>query len=404
MKPSHLLITLAALTSPLLLCSAPTLAATHVAEHGPVSTIKVLLVRNAPSAFIEAKGRYEVFNPVDGLQLGSSSYGQKGTVSIGEQGIKWGELPPGIFQIRIVPGDSRSYVLINGVQYRGNLEIYAIDGMLNVINEIDIENFLKSSLSFQFPEKIPNDALEAIAIVERTHAYHLITKNPDAVWHADAKVSGYQGYALAFQNPHVDKALESTRNVVMKYHNAPFAAGWTKNSAGKTTDVATILRKNIPTPPGVSAPLAAKDRDKHGWSFLMNRTELATAAKLNNIASVDLYVDQNSGKVYAGRLSSDSEGKIFDYPTLQRMIGKKKLLSNDFTAKLKGDSIVFSGFGEGTGIGLCLYSAKLMAEQGDNAQKILLTFFPETKLENIHSPPSVEPIAEKPKPTKGKNR
>jgi SpoIID/LytB domain protein len=368
---------------------------TDVSQKAKPATIKVLIARNASGAYLEAKGRHHMYNPANGLEITSSRIGSRHPIFVSENGIKWGELLPGIFQMRLVPGDSQSSVLINGIQYRGCVEVYVIDGKLSIINEVDIENYLKSTLATQFSDNLSDDVMNALAITERTNAYYCVSRNPEACWHVDAKESGYQGYALTFQNLHVDRALESTRHVVMTLNHTPFAAAWTKDSAGKTADFSTVFRKNALSPPGVQAPLAAKDRDKHSWSLLVSKDELAKRSKLRNISAIDLYLDQSSGKVYAVRLSDETEAHDFDYLTLQKMIGNKRLLSNDFTARVKGDSILFTGFGEGNGVGLCLYSANIMAEQGEDTQKILSTFFPNTKLENIRTANSLEMIADK---------
>jgi SpoIID/LytB domain protein len=61
------------------------------------------------------------------------------------------------------------------------------------------------------------------------------------------------------------------------------------------------------------------------------------------------------------------------------------LKSNDFNILVQNDQIVFKGFGEGTGVGLCLFSANAMADKGDKAPKILSAFYPDTQLENIRA-------------------
>jgi stage II sporulation protein D len=356
---------------------------TDFSQKSKPATIKVLIARHADGAHLEAKGRYQIYNPVDGLQITSGAVGNRHPIFAQENGIKWGELLPGIFQMRIVPGDSQSSVLVNGIQYKGCVELYVIDGKINIVNEVDIENYLKSTMATQFTHKLSDEVMESIAIVERTNASYIASRSPDVFWHVDAQEVGYQGYALTFQNLQVDRALENTRHVVMSYQNAPFAATWTKDSAGKTADFATIFRKNIPVPHGVEAAPAARDRDKHTWSFLLGKAQLATLAKMQAVTSVDLYVDKKSNKVYGMKLSDGTRARDIDFASLQKMLGKNKLLSNDFTIRVKGESIMFSGFGEGPGVGLCLYSAQAMAQEGNNAQKILTTFFPDAKLENI---------------------
>src|SRR5207247_341963 len=124
-----------------------------------------------------------------------------------------------------------------------------------VINEVDIENYLKSTLTSQFPELDNSEVMESIAIVARTQAYFFVQKNPEATWHVEAAKAGYDGYGLVLQNVLIDKAIESTRHMVLTFENSPFAASWTKDSAGKTASFANIFRKNLPSPDGVAAPL-----------------------------------------------------------------------------------------------------------------------------------------------------
>jgi stage II sporulation protein D len=349
------------------------------------ATIKVLIQRKAPDSLIEVKGRYQIFNPVDGTQITSGIMSKRYAIAADEYGMKWGEKFPGIHQIRIVPGDSQSSILVNGIQYKGVIEVYEIDGKINVVNEVDIENFLRSTLTAQFPNFVEEEVMSAIAVVARTNAYYVASKNKNAFWHIEAEEARYQGNALVASKVHVDRAIETTRHAIMTFQNTPFAATWTKNSAGKTADFASIFRKSIATPPGVQAPLAAKDREQHKWSFAVPKQALAKSANMGGILAADLYLAHNSDKVYAIKLSNESESADVDFFTLQKMVGASKLKSNDFTVAVKDDQIIFTGYGEGPGVGLCLYSARTMAEKGEKAPKILTAFFPNTQIEKVRT-------------------
>jgi len=351
------------------------------------ATIKILISRQVTQALLEVKGRYQVYNPDDNILITSSSSSKCDLLLPDQSGLKWGENFPAIYQMRIVPGDSQTTMLVNGTQYRGCLEIYNINGHLNIVNEIDVESYLKSILSCQFAQEKNSEVLEALAIVARTNAYYWIGRNPSSFWHVDAKESDYQGYGVTFQNLHLERAIERSKHMVLTYKNTPFAASWTKNSAGTTADFSTIFRKKALVPSGVNAPLAAQDREKHAWSFSMTKAHLAKLLESSGISTLDLYLDKNSNKVYGLKLTYGQETKNISFLTLQKALGNQKLRSNDFTIDTKGESLIFKGYGEGPGVGLCLYSANKMAEKGERAPKILAAFFPETKLENIRSFP-----------------
>ncbi len=358
---------------------------TDISQKAKPATIKVLISRQKDNVLLEVKGRYLVYDPITGFELATGISSKRAMVLPNESGIHWKEAFPGVGQIRIVPGDSQSTILVDGIEYKGCVELYDVEGKINVVNEVDVERYLKSVLSSQFSQELDEDVMDAIAIVARTNAYFLVNRKPDAYYHVEAQEVGYQGYALSLQNMHLDKAINSTRHVVLTYHDQPFAATWTNDSAGKTADYAAIFRKEISTPRGVQAPFAAHERQKHAWSFAISKNELARIAGADKVTAVDLYQDKGSDKVYGLRVKEGDATHNLDFFKLQKAVGANRLRSNDFTVKLNGDQIIFTGFGEGHGVGLCLFSATAMAEHGDNTKKILSTFFPESKLENIRT-------------------
>ncbi len=355
---------------------------TDFSQKSKPATLKVLLETQVPELTLEVKGRHYIYNPLDGTQISWGLLSQRHTVRAEEAGIHWGEKFPGSYQLRFVPGDSQSAILVNGVQYHGCVEIYLTDGKFNVINEVDVENYLKSTLSTEFPAPLSDEAMSAVSIVARTNAYFISQRNKHAFWHVTANDVGYKGAAM-IARPHVAKAVDATYHAILTYNDAPFAATWTQNSAGKTVDFAAIFRKAITGPRGVEAPIAMKDRKQHQWSCALPKSQLAMATDLAKVTSVDLYVAPESDKVYAIKVTGDSHVKDYDFSTFQRIVGNKKLRSNDFKVQVKGDELLFTGYGEGPGTGLCLYSAKALAEKGEKAPEILSKFFPETKLEKV---------------------
>lgn len=355
---------------------------TDFSQKSKPATLKVLLQKQVPELTLEVKGRHYIYNPLDGTQISWGLLSKRHTVKAESYGIHWGDKFPGSYQLRFVPGDSQSSILVNGIQYRGCIEIYLTDGKFNVINEVDVENYLKSTLSAEFAVAPHDEVMNAVSIVARTNAYFIAQRNKHAFWHVTADEVGYQGAAMLFR-PHVEKAVDATYHAILTYHDAPFAATWTQNSAGKTVDFAAVFRKAITTPPGVQAPIALKDRDHSKWSCALPKSFLAQATDLPRISGVDLYVAPQSEKVYAVKVSGETTVKDYDFATFQRIVGKNKLRSNDFKIQVKGDEIVFTGYGDGPGVGLCLYSAKVLAERGEKAPKILNEFFPETRLEKV---------------------
>lgn len=372
------------------LCFICSVFASDPSQKDKPATVKVLLERALPQFTLEMKGRHVIFDHFRGIQMSSNIVSRKAVLCADTYPdkrpcIKWGNRDSGLFpcqQLRFVPYDSKASILINGIQYHGCLEVYLNDGKFSLVNEVDVETYLKSTLSSAFPQPLHDEVLSSIAIVARTNAYFMGQRQKQAFWHVIAHDVGYKG-AAALAKPFIEHAVESTRHAILTYKGDPFAATWTQNSAGKTADFAAIFRKAVTSPPGVTAPIAAKDRDQSAWVCSLSKSLLAHAADLSTVTGIDLYITPDTEKVYAVKVTGEAEVKDFDFVTFQKILGANNLRSNDFTVKTEDDKLIFRGYGEGPGCGLCLYSAKAMAEKGDKAPQILQAFFPDTHLEKI---------------------
>jgi peptidoglycan hydrolase-like amidase len=124
-------------------------------------------------------------------------------------------------------------------------------GTINVVNDLDIEDYVRAVLSTQTGSLEP-EALSALAILTRTDAYFHSTRSDQSFWHVAAGDVGYQGCALAVPDSLVEKAINSTKHLILVHptagKNVPFAATWTEHSAGKTAAYQALFRKEGLTP------------------------------------------------------------------------------------------------------------------------------------------------------------
>ena len=364
----------------------------RVAEPIAPRNIQVLIEKVASEALLEVKGPYYLLNPHDGSRVASGLLGKRFIVRELENGLKWGEEFPGVHQIYIKPRSPETAIFVNGLQYSGAIAIFGVCGSINVVNDVDIESYVKSLLTSQFSSPQEPEVLSALAILTRTDAYYYATKNEASFWHLAARDVGYSGSGLIVPDSPVEKAVDTTRHLILVHpdngRNLPFAAAWTEHSAGKTANYEAIFRKEAFAPEkGVDAPHAALSRQESKWSYQIAKKTLAHLLDLSQIKSIEVFLDQPSSKVYGIRVKDEKETYDIDFFTLQNRLGKNHLLSSDFTVSVKEDAILFSGFGKGHGVGLCLYSAAALAQNGENAVKILQKFFPETYLYNINALP-----------------
>ncbi len=358
---------------------------TDYAQKIKPTTIKVLLQDKADSLLLEVNGSYKVFCPHTNVLIFSSSSAKRATITPKEQGLFWKETLPGTYGIRIVPSDKNTTIFVNGIQYKGCLEVYDVGNSLRAINEVDVENYLRSCLTAEIGKITEPELLNALAIVARTNAYNLVQKQHQAAWHVTAAESGYTGAALTMQNLPLEKAISDTRHAILTFEGKAFPASWTENSAGKTASFSSIFKENAPAPKGVILAGMESERAKSSWSFQVTKAELAKIANLPAASQISIFTEKESGKVYAMKIENESKAKVLDFFALQNELGKSRLKSNDFTIEVSEQTVRFKGYGEGNGVGLCLHTAALMAKQGVDAKKILSEFFNGTELEKLRS-------------------
>lgn len=370
-----------------------TTAYERIADPVAPRNIQVLLEKEADGALLEVKGPYYIFNPYDGSRVSSGLLGKRFMIHETENGLKWGEEFPGIHQIYIKPRSSDTSIFINGIQYAGAVAIYGVASTINLVNDLDIESYIKATLAAQFTAPLEPEVMSALAILARTDAYYHATRaSQNSFWHISAQDVNYQGCALVIAHSPIDRAVDSTRHLILVHpeqnRHLPFATAWTENSAGKTAPYTSIFRKDtFALEKGVDAPHAALTRQESKWTYQIGKKTLAHLLDIPQIQSIELFIDPASTKVYGVRIKNGSESYDLDFLTLQNRLGPTHLQSSDFTLTMKDDAIHFVGYGKGHGVGLCLYSASALAQNGENAVKILAKFFPETYLYNLNALP-----------------
>ena len=352
------------------------------AEKQKPTTVKVLLHDQARSLLVEVKGGYKAVCPVTGSVVASGFSTKRAIMRPGLKGLFWGELLPTTYHVRIVPENNDTAIFVNGYQYKGALEIHDIGGAICAVNDVDMESYLKSCLATDFLDIEDTEVLSALAITARTNAYYFIHEHKGAMWHVSAQDSGYRGYAVTLQHPSLEEAIIKTEDAVLTYEGQPFQTSWTQNSAGKTAPFGAIHHTEGPSPKGTNLKGMVSERLKSAWSFQMAKKELEHLAHLANISTVSTHSEENSGKVRAIQVkSNDSEERVLNFETLQNVVGKAKLKSNDFTLEINQDMVKFKGYGEGDGVGLCLHSAQILSKKGFNARQILGELFSDTSLQ-----------------------
>ena len=131
--------------------------------------------------------------------------------------------------------DKEGYVSTKGRWYRGKLMIKNIDGKLTVINDIELEDYIKGVVPSEMPSSWEFEALKAQAIAARSFA--LANLGKQAKWGYDLKDNTEdQAYGGASAETNAtNKAVEDTYGLVLTYDMKIISAYYSASAGGMTS-------------------------------------------------------------------------------------------------------------------------------------------------------------------------
>lgn len=215
-------------------------------------TIRVAIVKDVNAALLEAKGAYRVVREDTKAVLSSGSTGKRFVVQPISEGLRWGEEYPDVYQISVEPLSANTMMYVNGMQYKGKVCVYSnAEGVICIVNEVSLEDYVKSTLSTQLEAPLSQEAMASYVIASRTAAYVKSLQNKERLWDVLASDEKYYGYGMTHQKNGVDDAVDSTKHIVLVKENAPvlnvtLSKSQAEELAQKGFDAKKILKSICP--------------------------------------------------------------------------------------------------------------------------------------------------------------
>ncbi len=279
-------------------------------------------------------------------------------------------------------------IQVNGKGYRGWVEIRKKkNGLLLVVNELDIEEYLKGVVAAEIPPDWKFEALKAQAVASRTYALYQKQSAGNKLYHILATVDSQVYSGNRVERPQTVRAVRETRGIVITYQGKIIPAFYHSSCGGHTENAAELWGIDEPYLKGVDCD--CQEISKYGqWEKRVPLSQVIGALRKQGYRLHDI-LDMSIGDITpAGRVKTvtilHSGGKlVVPAEDLRATLGNTLIPSVFFELELSEKEAVFSGRGKGHGVGLCQWGAEDMALRGYDYKAILGHYYPGTKLTKI---------------------
>lgn len=141
------------------------------------------------------------------------------------------------FELQELTGDGLSLVKIsNGHTYRGSFFLKPNGSKIEIINFLDMEDYLKGVVPSEMPASWPKEALKAQAISARSYAANTMMLT------STASSQVYRGYSG--EDARTNAAIQETAGLLVKYNGKPIQTFFFSTSGGRTANVGDVWNSN----------------------------------------------------------------------------------------------------------------------------------------------------------------
>lgn len=277
-----------------------------------------------------------------------------------------------------------AFLQVNGKAYRGIVEVRKKrNGLLLVVNDLDLEDYLKGVVAAEIPHEWELEALKAQAVASRTYAVRQKRNAGKRPYHIRATVDNQVYVGVRGERPRTSQALRETRGEVVLYGREVIPAFYHASCGGHTEDAGELWGIDEPYLKGVDCD--CQMISTYGlWERRFSGATVANALqregyRLGDIAGIEIAELTPAGRV-RNILIRHTGGAATTVPAgrLRSTLGNAEVPSVFFEPELLEGEVVLSGRGLGHGVGLCQWGAKELARRGFDYRAILRHYYPGT--------------------------
>ncbi len=277
------------------------------------------------------------------------------------------------------PGRS-ARVELDGLSYRGRLEVRQLNGALAAVNVVDLEDYLQGVLKDEIPPGWPAEAAKAMAVTARTYAVYQVQQNLGGLFHLRATTASQVYGGATGEDIRTSWAVQATRGQILTFGSQPIPAFYHACSGGATEDAVDVFGPNFDTVIGVkdgfslSCPYAL-------WVERLTAQQVEQALVragyfIGRLIRLEDLLRSRTGRILRLAVQHTRGTLMLEGKRFREALGNDLIRSTDFEVRADAEGFTFVGRGWGHGVGLSQWGAKEMADLAYQHQDILKFYYP----------------------------
>lgn len=278
-------------------------------------------------------------------------------------------------------------IKINGKNYRGLFDFYPSDKGLLLVNELPLEEYLVGLINCEISSLWPVEAVKAQAVIARSYAIYQMDVRRGAIYHLESTVMDQVYNGVDIEDVRAERAVQETAGEVLTYSGKVIQAFYHSNCGGHTEASRNVWGADMPYLQGVDCRYCLNTPSARWETALpLGKIELllkGAGYKAAGLSSIRVGVKNRSGRLQDIIVATAKGELVIPAVIFRKTIGYSVIKSTNFTVKARGDDLLFSGFGNGHGVGLCQWGAKQRAADGFNYREILSYYYSGARIERL---------------------
>ncbi|BCS53781.1 SpoIID/LytB domain-containing protein [Geobacter sp. SVR] len=280
-----------------------------------------------------------------------------------------------------------SAVKINGKPYRGMVEILPGEKGLLAVNQLPLEDYLVGLINCEISSAWPIEAVKAQAVIARTYALNRKAARKNAVYHLESSVMDQVYDGCLIEDSRARRAVEETAGEVLTYNKSIIQAFYHSSCGGKTEAAENVWGASVPYLKGVECEYCLTNPST-SWEQKLTLKDIdeklrAAGYKVTGVTDLRPGPRNERGRLRNIRAVSGQGEVAISGDQFRKAIGYGIIKSTNFVVKVANGEAVFSGYGNGHGVGLCQWGAKQRALDGFGYAEILTYYYPGTQLKRF---------------------